>query len=245
MSKLCKKCNASVANAAKTCPKCGASFVEEDVIDASAPLTAENVTGMSNVDTKAQIKGGVDKVKGAANDFVEKVKSDEKTRNNIIIVVAAVILLIVLKLVLFPSPMSVLKTYCKGMKNFDAKKIVSTMNKDMVKAAEEDLEDLNSDYDDLEDMLDDMFEELKDNDYKIKSYEIDSDYDKYDKDDLEDLADAIEDNYDIKASKVKAARKYTVKMKVKNDDETKTEKSKIVLVKIGMKWYIYSPGSLG
>lgn len=244
MSKLCKKCNASVANAAKTCPKCGASFVEEDLIDASAPLTAENVTGMSNVDTKAQIKGGVDKVKGAANDFVEKVKSDEKTRNSIIIVVAAVVLLIVLKLVLFPSPMSVVKTYCKGMKNFDAKKIVSTMNKDMVKAAEEDLEEY-SDSDDLEEYLDDMFEELKDNDYKIKSYEIDSDYDKYDKDDLEDLADAIEDNYGIKASKIKAARKYTVKMKVRSDDKTETQKQKIVVVKIGMKWYIYSPGSLG
>lgn len=245
MSKLCKNCNASVANAAKKCPNCGASFVEEDVLDASAPLTAENVTGMSNVDTKAQIKGGVDKVKNAANDFVEKVKGNEKTRNNIILVVAVVVLLIVLKLVLFPSPMSVLKTYCKGMKNFDAKKIVSTMNKDMVKAAEEELEEADSDYDDLEDMLDEMFEEFEDADYKIKSYEIDSDYDKLDKDDLEDLADDIEDTFDIKASKVKAARKYTVKMKVRADDETDTQKQKIVVVKIGMKWYIYSPSYLG
>ncbi|MGM9834413.1 MAG: hypothetical protein ACI31M_01375 [Bacilli bacterium] len=241
MSKLCKNCNASVGNAAKVCPKCGASLVEE-VIDAGAPLTAEEVTGMSNVDTKAQLKGGVDKVKGAASDFVEKFKNDSKVKNATIAVIAGIVLLIVLKLVLLPSPESILKKYCDGMKSRNADKVISTFNKKMLKVYDEDAED--SDYDDYEELLEEYYDKQKDNDFKIKSFEIDKDYEKLDKDELEEMADYIEDEFDIKASKVKAAREYTVKFKVDNDGDKDTQKIDIGLVKIGMKWYVVGVGYL-
>ncbi len=187
---------------------------------------------------KAQTNKLLDGVKNVENELNQKIKTDKRVLYILIAgaFVVFIIGVIFVSNILFSPAKSAVKTYLNAMKNYDAKKIVKCYHPKMV----ETMEDYLTSYDDLIEYYEDYFDEKKDDDYKILSYEIDNDYKKYDKDDIEDLAETLEDSYDINEKDVKDARRYSVKIKVDDDGDKDTEKSKIVVVKIKNKWYIFS-----
>ena len=188
---------------------------------------------------KAAAKESVDKAKAAAGNFSNKLKSDKKVLGITVVVVAVVVLLILFGVIFGGGPDKTVKGYAKAYVKCNAKKVIKYMSPDIIKYMDEQLEDSDYlDYDSMEEYFkESVCEEREDEDIKYKSFEI-KDKDKMDKDDLEDLADRLEDTYEIKAKKVKAAYEYEIKYKVDKDGDKDTEKETITVAKIGSHWYV-------
>ena len=193
----------------------------------------QNATKVNGEAVKAKANEVVEKVKKGAIYYKDNIKTDKKLMG-ITAIVAAVVVLLVLVLAFgkYLSPSyRVVKTYADAMVDYDAKEMVKIYHEDMIEYYEDYLDD------DYEDFLEESFDDLEDYGTSYKEYEIDMDYKKYDKDDVEDYAEDLEDIYDIDEKLVKAVRRYTVKFKVKEDGKYTTEKVKVIVAKIGSKWY--------
>lgn len=170
----------------------------------------------------------VEKVKGWFNYYKNNIKTDKKLWAGTAGVVVVIILLIAL---LFVNPSkSVVKKYAEAMMDYDAEAIVKITHKEVI--------DFYDDmFDDYEDFLEDSFADLEDEDTVYKEYEIESDYKVLNKNKTEDYAEAWDDAYGIDEDSVKEIRRYTVKFKVSYDGERETVKEKVLVAKIGGKWY--------
>lgn len=170
----------------------------------------------------------VEKVKGWFNYYKDNIKTDKKLWAGSAGVVVVIILLIAL---LFANPSKgVVKKYAEAMMDSDAEAIVKITHKEVI--------DFYDDmFDDYEDFLKDSFSELEDEDTVYKEYEIESDYKVLNKNKTEDYAEAWDDAYGIDEDSVKEIRRYTVKFKVSYDGERETVKEKVLVAKIGGKWY--------
>lgn len=239
MSKVCGQCNLTVDDNVAFCPGCGAQL---PVAETTVQQSTTNNTPIVNTEAakaKANEIAGQAKEKGTA--FVQKLKTDKKTQFICGGVIVAIIVLIVLFNVVFPSSTSVLKGYMKAYQKLDAKKVIKYYNPEYIKYIEDESSFFKYlDVDTYEEYLEESYDKLKDNDFKIISYEIDKDYKALSKSKIEDIADNLEDEYDISAKKVKNVRKYSVKIKTETDGDKDTDKESIYLIKIGMKWYVFS-----
>ena len=188
---------------------------------------------------KAAAKEGVDKAKAAAGNFSNKLKTDKKVLGITVVVVVAVVLLILCGVVFGGGPAKTVKGYAKAYVKCDSKKVIKYMAPDIVKYMNEQLEDSDYlDYDNMTEYFEEtVCEERDDDDIKYKEFKI-TKKEKMDKDDLEDLADSLEDTYDVKAKKVKAAYEFKVKYKVDKDGDDDKEKETITVAKIGSHWYV-------
>lgn len=233
MSKVCNQCNLTVDDNVAFCPGCGAQLPVPQTTVQQAQPADPNAQIVNTEAAKAKVNevAGQAKVKG--KEFIEKIKTDKNTQMTCCGVVVGIIVLFVLFTMLFPSSNSVLKGYMKGYKNFNAKQVGKYVHPKVNEYYEDKLDES------YVDMLDESFEKMEDRDYKILSYEINKDYKALSKSKVEDIADDLEDNYDIPAKSVKTVRKYSVKIKVEEDDEKDTTKTTKCLVKIGMKWYVF------
>lgn len=170
----------------------------------------------------------VEKVKGWFNYYKNNIKTDKRLWAGTAGVVVVIILLIAL---LFVNPSKgVVKKYAEAMMDYDAEAIVKITHKEVI--------DFYDDmFDDYEDFLEDSFADLEDEDTVYKEYEIESDYKVLNKNKTEDYAEAWDDAYGIDEDSVKEIRRYTVKFKVSYDGERETVKEKVLVAKIGGKWY--------
>ncbi len=170
----------------------------------------------------------VEKVKGGFNYYKGNIKTDKRLWAGTAGVVVVIVLLIAL---LFVNPSKgVVKKYAEAMMDYDAEAIVKITHKEVI--------DFYDDkFDDYEDFLEDSFSTLEDADTVYKEYEIDSEYKVLNKNKTEDYAEAWDDAYGIDEDSVKEIRRYTVKFKVSYDGERETVKEKVLVAKIGGKWY--------
>lgn len=237
MSKICGKCNAELEDNAAFCKNCGEKV---EVAQATNEVKAQSANEpiVNTEALKAQASNVMEGAKTKTAEIKNKIQNDKNLQKMIIGVLVAIIVLLVLFKFIMPSPKSVLKTYCSGVKSFNANKIVKTYHPDFLKKMDEYAEDY-MDADSFKDYLKEQLKDQKDEDYKVLSYDIDWDYDKLDKDEVEERADEIEDAYDIDAKKIKAIREYKVKFKVSEDGDKETNKETITLVKVGFRWYIF------
>lgn len=139
-------------------------------------------------------------------------------------IAAALLIIIVCMIMLFPSSKSVANKYLSGFKAKDANKVLSTLHPNIKKEEKEDIRD--------------SLKDMKEEKVVIKSAKLDSDYEKIDKDDDEfDYYIMYLDAYDIDEDSVKEIRVYEAEVKYSYDGETDDDEMKIVVAKIGMKWY--------
>lgn len=143
----------------------------------------------------------------------------------------AVVVIIVLFINFGDGGYNAIKCYMSRMKNFDAKKVAKYTPEEMI-------ETIYDDVDDYIDALEDQFELYEDKDYKVLSYEIDKDYEKYDDDEIEDFAEKLK-YYDIDEDSITEVREYSVKVKTEADGEKDTTRDEIVVYKADGKWYVY------
>lgn len=126
------------------------------------------------------------------------------------------------------GPKSVAQKYYSGLRNFNVSKVVSTYPKPM-----------RSDIrDELEDSLPEMKDYYDEMDIKIKKIVVSSDYEKIKKSEITYTLEYLDREYDISKSSIKELRRYDVTTTTVVDGEEKETEGKILLGKIGMKWYV-------
>lgn len=168
--------------------------------------------------------------------------AQQKKKNTKIGIIFSVVVLLIL--VLAGGSLINAQSYKKTVKQFykaafatDAKKVMKLLPKKMI---EEEMK--NSDYDSYDDMIDDMQDSLDgatdviETTYGKKwkgSYKI-LDVEDIEGSELRDIKEDYED-YDLK---IKKAKKVDVKIKIKGDGKENSTTSDVVVIKIGMKWYL-------
>lgn len=188
------------------------------------PNASQQIVNTTLVKEKANAFMG--KANGVLNNTVANLKTNKTYQVGAIVVVVLVLLLLLGKY-LSPS-YRVVNSYMSGMKNFNAEKIVKLLH-----------EDTYDDEDDEIDDLEDEFDEYKNEDYAIKSYKI-VDSITYTESQLEAVAESFETLYDIDEKDVKAVKQYVVKIKADNDGDKEYSYSRVIVVKVKGKWYLWN-----
>lgn len=173
----------------------------------------------------------INKAKNGVGDFTEKIKNDSKS---LIICICACVLIVIVGGFLLSSlgATGKVKAYANAYKKANSEKIVKLYHKDFIEAKEASKKD-------IEDILDDAFDQMEDEDIKIKGFKI-LDKEKYDKERTKDYArDVLEDYYDIDRYDVKKVIEYDIKYYVDDDGDNDSDIDVIHAVKISGKWYIF------
>ncbi len=197
--------------------------------DAQQPMnqvqnTSQPIVNTALVKEKANVFVG--KANGVLNNTVANLKTNKNYQVGAIVIVVVVLLLLLGKY-LSPS-YRVVNSYMSGMKNFNAEKIVKLLHEDMYEDEDDEIDDLEDDFD-----------EYEDKDYSIKSYKI-VDSITYTESQLETVAESFETWYDIDEKDVKAVKQYIVKIKADNDGDKEYSYSRVTVVKIEGKWYLWN-----
>ena len=252
MSKFCVKCGAQLMDDDRFCTKCGAP-VDGTVAAPETPNVFSNAVDKM----KPLVNGAMDKadelVRKAKNIDVDEImetakKDPKKLLIPAIAAVAVVAVAVVLILILGMGG----KPYTKALDLMVDVIAKGKMEKIEQMAPAEYWEymedwrdiDLDDNIDEISDAWEDMMEEWED-DYgdKIKvSYEIQKEEKLSDRK-LKKLANALEENYDIDTEDVMEAYEIKVKLTIKGSDDDDTEKTEMVMVKIGKSWYMVTASS--
>lgn len=177
----------------------------------------------------APLTGGA----GAAPGGNGSKKLSSKTIGIIAVAAAAVLVLVILFAALGGrSDKAVVKQLINAVNTGKGKSIVALIPDKVIKESDMTKKEMTEELDDsleyIRDGLDDQYDKWKIT-YKI------TDTENITGKDLKRLKENYDDEYDVK---VKAAKELEVKMTLKGDDETDTEKSTITVIKVGGSWYL-------
>lgn len=182
----------------------------------------------------AKAKAGevAENVKAGANKAIEAVKNDKMLLG---ICCGVVVFILVVFLVVFANGASkrAVKSYAKAFIKYDEKKVCKSLHKNMI-------EEQYDDIDDCYEAWEEIFDSLKDEDVKYKSYEI-TNKKVMDKDDVEEMAEELEEKYDISEKSLKKVVRFSVNLDAKGSDNDR--KLYIYAGKIKGKWYIINTES--
>lgn len=219
----------------------GVDFMEKNNNDVVTPVTPVTPVApvANNTQTNSQplvnteaVKAKTNELMGKAKNGVAYYKANIKTDKKLWIgtAVAAVVVIFLFMALFGGGAKGVAKKYAKALVNYDADAMLSIYHKDWIEEV----------YDDEEEALDsfkEMMEYLEDSDLEYISFKVDPDYKEYDEDDVEEYAEYLDEYRGIDEDSVKAVRRYTIKFEVENDGDEDTQKVKILVAKIGNKWY--------
>lgn len=124
----------------------------------------------------------------------------------------------------------VVDQYAYGVKTFSAEKIVDLYKEEMILESYESKKDMIKDYEE-------MFEELKDDYYRIEDYEISDNFKIYKDEEFKYKQDQLYEYYGIDKKLIEQIRLYTVKYHCNEDGEAKTTEQDILVAKIDARWY--------
>ena len=183
----------------------------------------------------------IDKPKEDKNVKVEKNNNKRKKINNkrlFILLGSVIAFFVVLFVFLFSvvmSPTRVVNKYVKGMKDYDAKVVTSTVYGDFLDAYERVYD--KKFYDDLKY----TFENYG---YTIKEYEVNYNYSEFTASEEAGYKQMLKDAYNLNTKRIKELRYYPVRYTVV-DQREKVDyfTQKIILAKIGFRWYILPVGT--
>jgi hypothetical protein len=120
--------------------------------------------------------------------------------------------------------------YAYGMKTFSAETIVDLYKEEMI------LESYNSKKEMIKD-YEEMFEELKDDYYRIEDYEISDNFKIFKDEEFKYKQDQLYEYYGIDKKLIEQIRLYTVKYECNEDGEEKNTEQGILVARIDGKWY--------
>lgn len=201
----------------KFCMQCGAQIDDNAEICQSCGANQNNVS---------------------ANASVAEVNDKSAKTTPILIAAAAVVIVIVLlifKALFGGSYKDPIDNFCKAMETGKGKYLYKCMPEFMIEYEYEDMKksEILDELDDIgKDILDDLEDDYGDDikvTYKIKNKE------KIDKDDLEDMEHDIKKYYDSKV-KIKKGYEVEVRLKIKGDDESDSQKMNLKIYKIDGDW---------
>ena len=182
----------------------------------------------------------IDKPKADENVTIEKNNNKKKKINNkrLFILMGGLLVVFVGIFVwlfsLIMSPTRVVDKYVKGMKEFDAKVVTSTVYGDFLDAYEKEND---------KKFIDVLDESFKNYGYTIKEYEVNYNYSVFTSGEAAGYKQMLKQYYGIKVDKIKELRYYPVRYTV-IDQKEKVDyfTQKIILAKIGLRWYVLPVG---
>ena len=182
----------------------------------------------------------INKPKADEKVTVEKNTSKKRKINNkrlFILLGGVLVFFVVLFVFLFSvvmSPNRVVNKYVKGMKNFNAKVVTSTVYSDYLKAFKKENDK------EFVDVLDESFKHYT---YKIKEYDVNYNYSEFTADEEAGYKQMLKQYYSIKVKKIKELRYYKVRYTIE-DENGKVDyfTDSIILAKIGFRWYVLPVG---
>ena len=232
--KFCNMCGNQMEDQATFCPICGAA-------SEAAPAPAQQAPAANPVnDIMGKVQDFGAQAANFGQNYVQAAKKDKKLWAIAAGAIVAAILVIWGLIALlggggYKQPIDDMIDMQMGKAS--KAQIKRMFPKEMIEEADLDMDDY---WDEYKDSKEDMLEELEDQfgkNVKI-SYKI-TDKEKWDKDDLEEAAELLNEAYDIKESKVKAAYELEIEMKIKGRDDSDETETTLNVIKIGSKWYIY------
>ncbi len=168
-------------------------------------------------------------------DFAPVRRPAPKSKKGLFVGIIAAVVAVAVALVLIfclSTPKGVAKKYIKAMEKGDFKAVIKLMPKAMV-------EENIGDEDDQEDWIEQTEEYYEKYEIELSNIKI-TDMEDIDEDDLEELQEEFEDEYDLK---VKKAKEITIEYDMETTQgEREDVEETLLLVKIGMKWYLADMG---
>ena len=217
MSKFCNNCGSMLEDDAVFCTNCGTQ---------SEPAVEE---------TPAE-----DFVESPADAVAEVPADNKKTLITLAIAGAALVAAIILLIAAFSStPKKAMANLEKAM-NGKVSAVSSLAPKAYWKYLKDEEDVTKADVkDELKDGYEELLEVLEEELGKNVKIRLEiTDKDKLSKKKRNKLADEIEENYDIKSRKIKAAYELEVEINIKGKEDDYEEKETMYAVKIAGKWYI-------
>ena len=216
--KFCNHCGNQVLDEAVICPKCGCPIAETAPVGVNAPVEANAPVGVNAAPAVIQNKKKLFIIGGIA------------------LAVIALIVVLVIVIVSKNSLNGTVKAFVKAVNDRDAEKVVDLLYpEEVMNIAEEEYDDLR---DELVEQVEGLFENFDDDygddwevDFKVKKIKD------VKGDDLEEIKEAFEDEYDFK---ITDAKKITIKMHIKGEEDSETETETFCVYKCGDGWGIGS-----
>ena len=161
-----------------------------------------------------------------------KKNKDNKYAKVVAIAVISILLIIIVALILKGGSTSVVKSYSKGLVNYNVDKMYSVINSNYIK----EIEDSSSIV--VKESLQESITTLKQNKKDYKSYKIIDSYKlgSYEKSVLLSTMKIYARNMD--ESKIKDAKRYLVKFEIENDGNITYSYTSIYAVKRGFTWSV-------
>ena len=210
--KFCNHCGNQVLDEAVICPKCGCPIAETAPVEANAPM------GMNAAPVEKKSKKKLFLIGGIA------------------LAVIALIVVLVIVIVSKNSLNGTVKAFVKAVNDRDAEKVADLLYpEEVINIVEEEYDDAR---DELVENVEDLFEDF--DDYYGDDWEVDFKVKKIKDvkgDDLEEIKEAFEDEYDFKITE---AKKITIKMHIKGEEDSETETETFCVYKCGDGWGIGS-----
>ncbi|MBR6133332.1 MAG: hypothetical protein IKQ29_01290 [Bacilli bacterium] len=171
---------------------------------------------------------------------VEKNTSKKRKINNkrlFILLGGVLVFFVVLFVFLFSvvmSPNRVVNKYVKGMKNFNAKVVTSTVYSDYLKAFKKEND---------KEFVDALDESFKHYTYTIKEYDVNYNYSEFTANEEAGYKQMLKQYYSIKVKKIKELRYYKVRYTIEDKNgNVDYFTDSIILAKIGLRWYVLPVG---
>ncbi len=218
MAKFCSNCGGQIPEGANNCPGCGKPVANNPVV--------------SPVATAYQQPAGYP-VPAKTNNTAKYIGIGA------VVVVAIIVIVILFNLIKGIFGASYTKPIDNMFKGIE-KQSWKTFSSALLPEEAEYIEDyMGYGYDNMDDFLKEMYDGFEDEYGKnIKiSYKI-TDTEKLDNGDMKDLEEDFDANYDEKID-IKEAYQLEVEATIRGNDDSSTDSSDMIVVKVGSNWYMY------
>ena len=164
--------------------------------------------------------------------FLHNKVKDNKIAKIVLASIVILILIIFGVTIIAGGPTSAVKTYSKGLVDYNAKKMYSVVNSQYVKEVESSSNIV------VQESIEESINSLKQNGKDYLSYKIIDSYDlnSYEKSELIDTMKLYA--RDMDEAKIKGAKRYLVKFKVENHENVSYTYTSIYAVKRGLTWSV-------
>jgi len=217
---------------AKFCMNCGAEKEDENLLCPACTNSQQPTTEVSPEQEQQAILEGQNVVNEQFADGSSTVTVAKRKKQFYIVMGVAVLAIIMIIALIFGGSgyMGPIKKMCKGIESGNAKYLLSTIPKEVVKADSIEKDDLQLSMDGLKETLEDQYgKNIKVTYKKLQAK-------KMDKDDLTDLKDDLKEYYNVNG--VSEAYNIKVSMEIKGNEDSDVNVTDVVVMKIKGKWYL-------
>ncbi len=229
---FCSNCGVQVPDDAKTCPACG-SVLQNAQIESATEQPVNNEQQVQ-VEQQPVFEEPTNKQQATdSNPVISAWKNAEAklgaTKLFGVCVGIVVLLFVIIMACSENAYKSPVKKYYSALKTLNYKKALKAYDKKL-------FGELEVYGDEFDDYMEEVFDDMKDDDFKLLDYKMIFAY-KFDKKQLEDFADDLDDELDY-SKKVSDAYLVVVRYEYEENDEKDVDRDTFVVYKTRGKWFI-------